>query len=177
MMYIASTRFTNKTLEENNKYRESRNISGRIYGSGIKINEKYPLNCWMFVVEMNNSINQIEGIGVIRNMVVGDKYYRIYSNNNYNRYIYKGKYWLSRAQISDLNPELVEIFEKILFKGKSNLKRISGISVVTEKLFNRWEYNHNIILRQVKQMFIESFRSDQEQDQHQEIISDLIQNI
>lgn len=152
-MYIASTRFNTDTLMENVRYKETHKIKGCIYGASIKINKKYPLNAWMFVFEMNNSENTIEGIGLIRNMLSLDKHYRIYESGDYNRYIYKGKHWISRPQIMEMAPNIIEIFEKILFKGKSNLKRMSGICVVTDKLFARWEYESSPILNQIKEMF------------------------
>ena len=83
--YIATTRFNEDTLENNRRYKESRKIQGCIYGSGLCINEKYPINSLMFVVEMNNSSNQIEGIGLIRNSTKKDNYYNIYGPHSYNR--------------------------------------------------------------------------------------------
>ena len=69
---------------------------------------------------------------------------------NYNRYIFKGDKWMGR---DNMPTELVEIFEKILFKGKSHLKRIRGISVVTNKLFSRWEYSEAGIINRMKRLF------------------------
>ena len=160
MLYIASTRFNNETLESNYKYRADKKINGCIYGSCMMINEKYPINSLLFVIEMNNTQNKIEGIGLIKNRLILDKYYKIYKDGNYNRYTYGGKYWISREQIMEYNSILVEIFDKILFKGKSNVKRISGISVVTEKLFKRWEYDVYMITRQINQMFADIFKND-----------------
>jgi len=164
-IYIASTRFNEETLIENRKYKESKNIEGCIYGASIKIYEKYPLNVTMFVVEMNNTTNKIEGIGIIKNMLALDKRYKIYEEGDYNRYVYKGKYWLSRDQIMRLNEDIVQIFEIILFKGKSNLKRMSGICVVTETLFGRWNTNKKIptskivskLIERIKNMFKDYF--------------------
>lgn len=160
--YIASTRFNEQTLLENRMYRETKQIQGCIYGTNMKINEKYPLNTTMVVVEMNNSTNQIEGIGIIKNLVALDKKYKIYENGEYNRYIYKGKQWISRDQIMRLNEDIVKLFEIILFKGKSNLKRMSGICVVTEKLISNWNKNKQIsnakiiekLLERITSMFI-----------------------
>jgi len=109
----------------------------------------------MFVVEMNNTTNRIEGIGLIKNTPYKDKPCIIYDTTssacNYNRYIFKGEHCLSRDQ---LPVDIIGIFEKILFKGKSHLKRIRGISVVTNKLFTRWEYNQQLIITQIKQLFM-----------------------
>jgi hypothetical protein len=158
-MYIASTRFNEQTLIENREYKESKNIEGCIYGTNMKIYEKYPLNVTMFVVEMNNSNNKIEGIGLIKNMLSLDKKYKIYEEGEYNRYIYKGKYWLSRDQIMRLNEDLIKIFEIILFKGKSNLKRMSGICVVTETLFNRWNKSKEISTKKIMKTMVERIQN------------------
>jgi len=160
-IYIASTRFNEQTLHENRTYRESKQIQGCIYGTNMKIYEKYPLNATMFIIEMNNDTNRIEGIGIIKNLISLDKKHKIYEDGEYNRYIYKGKYWMSRDQMMRLNEDLVKLFEIILFKGKSNLKRMSGICVVTEKLISNWNKNKDItnakimvkITERIKTMF------------------------
>lgn len=153
MQYIACTRFTDATLEENMRYRESRNIPC-IYGSPIPTNEKYSRESRFFIVEMNNTTNQIVGIGLVTNKPQKDRVYIIHdmsiSECNYNRYIFRGEQWISR---DDLPEDLVEMFDKILFKGKSHLKRIRGISVVTNKLFTRWEYKEADVVSRVANLF------------------------
>ena len=80
----------------------------------------------------------------------------------YNRYIYKGEYWLSREQILRHDDEIVEIFENILFKKKSHVKRQSGISIITNKLLSNWKtfanYNENYIKQSIKQIFLTEFK-------------------
>lgn len=153
MQYIACTRFTDATLGENFRYRETRNIPC-IYGSPIPTNEKYSRESKLFIVEMNNTTNEIVGIGLVYNKPQKDRVYIIHdmsvSECNYNRYIFRGDKWLAR---DDLPEELVEIFDKILFKGKSHLKRIRGISVVTNKLFSRWGYKETDIVAKVASLF------------------------
>jgi len=153
MFHIACTRFTEQTLMENERYRETRGITC-IYGSPIPTNEKYSRESCFFVVEMNNTTNRIIGVGLIQNKQQKDRTYIIHdmtvSACNYNRYIYKGDRWLAR---DDLPVEMVEVFEKILFKGKSHLKRIRGISVVTEKVFRRWEYNQEEMIDRMRTIF------------------------
>jgi hypothetical protein len=153
MFQIACTRFTEQTLMENDRYRETRGIPC-IYGSPIPTNEKYSRESQFFVVEMNNTTNRIIGVGLIKNVQQKDRTYIIHDMTvsvcNYNRYIYKGDRWLAR---DDLPVEIVEMFEKILFKGKSHLKRIRGISVITEKLFKRWEYKQAEIMERMTRIF------------------------
>ena len=153
---IATTRFNNNTWNENIEYRRKNNKEC-IYGVNIKIADKY-LNSAIFIVEMNNDENKIEGIGLVRSRLVVDRYYKIYNNGDYNRYIYQGNYWLSRDQISDKNPELIVMFDKILFKGKSHLKRMSGISVTTPKVFNNWGYSMEKTQQELNLLFELEFK-------------------
>lgn len=159
MYYIATTRFNNDTFAENLAYRDK---VGEVvlYGPSIRIHEKYPIGCVMFVFEMNNEENRIEGIGVIKNQTTHDKKYKIYSESDYNRIIYRGSHWLSREQLLELDAELVEIFDKMLFKGKSHLKRQSGITVVTEKLTKKWEQDLDHLKRRVKNIFVSVFKTE-----------------
>lgn len=143
MFYIASTRFNNDTYEENIAYRKKTGIPV-IYGTSIRIQEKYDVGTLMFVAEMNNDENQIEGIGLIRNTLVYDKKHNIYINSDYNRYLYKGDYWISRKTILDNDEEIIKICDTVLFKGKSHLKRVSGISVLTKQLFTNWDYKLSV---------------------------------
>ena len=73
MFHIACTRFNNQTYKENTDYRIK---SGEplLYGSAFKIRESYSVGALIFVVEMNNETNKIEGIGLIKNMLVTDIY-------------------------------------------------------------------------------------------------------
>ena len=160
MYHIATTRFNNATFAENMAYRE-KVLEAVLYGPSIRIHEKYTIGCTMFVFEMNNEENKIEGIGVIKNQTVNDKKYKIYSESDYNRIIYRGSYWLSRDQLLLMDTELIEIFDKMLFKGKSHLKRQSGITVVTEKLTKKWEQDLDHLKRRIRDIFIEQFKLEE----------------
>jgi hypothetical protein len=157
MFYLACTRFNNTTYAENTNYRNKNNEIA-IYGTTLKIRNIYNVGTLIFIVEMNNEQNKIEGIGLIKNLLVYDKRYKIYDNDEYNRYIYKGKYWLSRTQINNVNEKITEIFENILFKGKSHLKCRIGITIITEKLFVHWNYDLQILKNMVKCVFLSYFK-------------------
>lgn len=161
MYHIASTRFNNATYKENMDCRQKTEESV-LYGTSIRIHQKYEIGCLMFVCEMNNEENKIEGIGLIKNQVVHEKKYKIYSDSDYNRIIYRGSHWLSREQLILLDEELVTIFDKMLFKGKSHLKRQSGITVVTEKLTKNWEQDLDQLKRRVKDLFMGQFQGKQD---------------
>jgi hypothetical protein len=128
-----------------------------IYGTSIRIQEKYDIGTLMFVAEMNNEENRIEGIGLIRNIQVYDKKHVIYSNSDYNRYLYNGDYWISRDTILEKDDEIAKICDTVLFKGKSNLKRLSGISVLTSQLFTNWDYKLSVLKEKIRALFISEF--------------------
>jgi hypothetical protein len=135
---ILTSRFNNDTFEENTIFREKRTDIGCIYGSPSMLNDTYELNSLYFVMEMNNELNRVEGIGLITNYaILSDVQYNIYKDQNYNRYIYKGKYRLNRDIIERQNPVLLDMFDNILFKGKTHLKRSPGFVKITKKLYNK----------------------------------------
>ena len=133
MITIASTRFNKQTWNENCSYREKRKLPGCIYCSPLPLSSRISPNSLLFVIEMNNSRNKIEGIGLIHNYLQIDKYY-VYDNGNYNRYIYKSNYRIDRTMLKHYNTPLVNILDHILFKEKTHLKRGSGITTVPDKL-------------------------------------------
>lgn len=172
MFYLASTRFNNETYRENIEYRNKKDIKV-LYGTCVRIQARYSLDTILFVIEMNNETNKIEGIGIIRNRLSDNKY-KLYSNTDYNRYVYVGEYWMSRQQILNSDdPELVEIFDLILFKGKSHMKRQAGISVITKKLLTNWFYELPDLEQRVKNIFVKEFRKNNDY----QIIVDIDVNI
>ncbi len=168
MFYLACTRFNTETYDENIRYRNMHKEIV-IYGSTLKIRETYSIGCLIFIAEMNNDTNQIEGIGLIKNLLVYDKRHNIYCNAEYNRNIYRGNYWLSRKQIGEFDPTILEIFDTILFKGKSHLKRRMGITIITEKIFVHWIYELMELKNKVKKLFIHYFKQMTEEIKVEEI--------
>jgi len=136
MIKLVSTRFTNATLQENREYRTKYmvNKNSCIYGSPQEFSPKILYHDVVFVVEMNNDKNQIEGIGLIRNIPYRDKYYNIYKDGNYNRYVYKSNYFIERDIIVRYNPMLITALDYVLFKEKTHLKRGTGFTTIPEKL-------------------------------------------
>jgi len=167
MFYIACTRFTPNTYKENHDYRAS-NLETVIYGAALKIRKIYPYGSLIFVAEMNNESNRIEGMGLIKNTLVSDRRHKIYENNEYNRYIYRGQYWLSRNQLDNFDREITEILDNILFKKKSHLKCRTGITILTEKIFTHWEYKLCELKNKIKQLFLYYFKRDLSEESGQE---------
>lgn len=136
MIPIVSTRFNDDTWRENKKYRTNHNIQC-IYGSSVEMSAKIFTNSKIFVIEMNNTQNKIEGISLIKNKIYNDKYYNIYSNGDYNRYVYIGKYYINREALLEINSLLLETLENIVFKGSSHLKRGYGFTTLTEHILKK----------------------------------------
>ena len=103
MPLIVTTRFNSSTWNENLAFRSKYNYSGCIYGSPSQLSYKIDKDAVLFVIEMNNTTNKIEGIGVVRNTNRHDKYYCIYNSGNFNRYTFTGKYRIDRSDLLMLN--------------------------------------------------------------------------
>ena len=113
--YIATTRFTNYTYNENLKWRERFKWKGCVYGLNKKMPLTVPHLAMVYVIEMNNDQNKIMGIGLVRNYINPKYKMCIYkSYTNYNRYIYNSAY---RKDRSELNEKFLEALEIILFTG------------------------------------------------------------
>lgn len=136
MLTMVSTRFSNTTLGENNAYCSRTGIKGCIYGSPFEMSPNILHDSLVFVIEMNNNSNQIEGIGLIRNLPLMDKYYPIYMEGNYNRFVYKSDYHISRELLMRNNHILVIVLDYLLFKEKNHMKRGCGFTTITQKIIN-----------------------------------------
>jgi len=136
MSFILTSRFDDSTWRENCDFRKKYPDIACIYGSPQQITEKIPLNSLIFIIEMNNSTNKIEGIGLIRNILHRDKKQRVYQTGNYNRYIYHGNYRIDRSILEKAVPQIIMILEIMLFTGKTHLKRGRGFTRISEKLYN-----------------------------------------
>jgi hypothetical protein len=159
MFTIASTRFNNSTLAENLEYRIKTN-NACIYCSPQRMSPKIKTDSLVFIVEMNNELNQIEGIGLIKNTIQHDKYFKVYQDCNFNRYVFKGKYRINREELIRYNSKMVEILDNILFKGKTHLKRGSGITTITDKLLKNERCERLDIKSIIKGIFINNFNTE-----------------
>ena len=151
-MWILTTRFNKATWQENMTFRKKHEIAC-LYGVSCPITVKISLGDWCCVLEMNNELNKLEGIGLIRNMLKRDIYYKVYEERNFDRYTYVGKYHLSRETLMKENPLLLELMETMVFKGKSHLKRGSGMTMLTDKIMQRYQTSLEYLSREIKTMF------------------------
>lgn len=130
MYGVLLSRFTNETYAENKRYKENHNIKC-IYGSTLPISPSLPMIDY-FVIEMNINTNKIIGIGLIEKLL--SPKVKIYSNPYFNNYIYKGKHYFPIETIN--NKEIVLELEKLLFYGKTHLKR-GGTTLFPKKLLKK----------------------------------------
>ena len=161
---IASTRFNQQTWDENCSYRDMKNMNGCIYGSPCQLSSKIQPKNLVFIQEMNNATNKIEGIGLIYNIIKCDRYYRVYDTGNYNRYIYGSEFRISRNDLMQYNPELVKALEHILFKEKTHMKRGSGITTVPEKLLRHKLFNEMNARKELIDIFKRHFQKENLQE-------------
>ena len=146
--YIVTTRFTNKTWEENKQWKERNKWQGCVYGvpSLISNYSKIPHEAIIYVIEMNNDTNQIMGIGALRNKANFMVKPRIYKEHSYNSYIYRDKFaHITRKKLvarSKFYKTFVDHLEKMLFYGKSHMKRGQGFTSIKIK----WERKKNKLI-------------------------------
>ena len=141
MYTLACTRFNDYTFNENERWRINNNIKGCIYNAPIRMNPNIPLETDVFVLEMNNTTNKVEGIGYIKNYIHTDKYYNIYDDKNYNRFTYKGRYRLNRNKLDNYEEKIIQILDILLFKGSKHVKRGQGISKLPQWILKNKSFN------------------------------------
>jgi hypothetical protein len=149
-MQICITRFDNKTINENNNWKLLNSHIGCIYGTPIKISEKILPDVFIVVLEMNNSKNIIEGIGFIKNKLEKEnkKYYKIYTDNNYNRFIYKSNLRIDKSSFSEYEKNIIENIEYLLFKSSRHSKRGHGIQCIPKNIKDQ-EFNYINFLKEL----------------------------
>ena len=162
MYYIGTVRFSNETFQENKKWREENDWNGCIYGSPTPIAKspywrKVGMGAKIFILEMNNDEDRIEGIGLIKNYIRYDLSTSIYSDSNYNRYIYRSIHRKDRKDIE--NKDILKFLETLVFKGKGHLKRSHGISLIPIKWKNDTKKNFVFQKRILKPSIIESLKN------------------
>jgi hypothetical protein len=151
--HIVTTRFNHITWKENEEYRKTHNSFGCIYGVPDQVSSLYKEKSVMFVLEMNNSINKIMGIGMVAN-ICHVKKYRVYNDDNYNRYAYVGKYHIDRNNVSDDEEIIFQVLDNLCFLGAGHQKRPTGIKgFPIDKLFKLKKNKDLDLVDYIKNMF------------------------
>tara|TARA_B000000475_G_C15996959_1_gene447332 strand:+ start:1205 stop:1879 length:675 start_codon:yes stop_codon:yes gene_type:complete len=141
MKQIGVTRFTDETYEENKRWKQSRKYNGSIYGFDREVSiDNFNYMGTIYTIDIRCSPNtkksppHIYGIGVIRFLTKLEWRTRIYSNQEYNRFIYKGDKYKTRDELimeNKENEETIEILEKLLCTGPRHFKRGDGLTKLT----------------------------------------------
>jgi len=161
MFTVVTTRFNKETLLSNYEYREKHGLKC-MYCCPSEMSPKIHYNSPVFVIEMNNSTNKIEGIGLVKNRPETKKYYKVHSDGNTNRYTYIGKHFIDRDATDKFNSRLVYILEEILFKGKTHSKRGCGLTLFPEKVLTFDICKEFDIKKEIKKLFIYHYREKNE---------------
>ena len=127
--FIGVVHFNEKTFGENEYWRTKNNCKGCVYGLDKRI-ENFPYEENIIIIEMNNDTNEITGIGKIRNILKEENRSRIYSDENYNRLVYKGKQRINRKELIKSNKNIIDYLERILFFGSRHFKRGHGVTKI-----------------------------------------------
>jgi hypothetical protein len=131
--HLLTSRFNTETRKQNEIYRNEKWPNGCIYCSPEQISHHIPINSKIIVLEMDNDMNQIFGIGLLVNKPFFNKYY-IYADENYNRYNYIGKYRIKREDLNTTEEAVFKALDILCFKGNEHMKRGHGIKAFPTKL-------------------------------------------
>lgn len=157
MLTITTDRYNNETWEASKRFRIRENIVC-IYAPPFKLTDSIPIGSSVAIIEMNNSTNNIIGIGLIKNKLVKDKIYKVQEDTNCNRFIYIGEHYISREQLDNFNSLLVYVLEKILFKGYTHSKRGSGITKIPNKVLTLDACEGIDIEKEIKKAFVHFYK-------------------
>ena len=126
--YLMTTRFNDKSHAEMLSYCNKIKGLKCIYGVPKEISGYVTKEAIMFVLEMNNDTNYIEGVGMVKNMAFPSRY-GVYEDGNYNRFSYLGKARIDRSNMTEEEDTIFIALDIICFKGKQHLKRSHGITI------------------------------------------------
>ncbi len=130
MIYIGTTRYNTETFNQKTKWLERKEWQGCVYGLNKKLPKTLPDYEWCYVIEMINDKNEIGGIGYIKNEFCPENRSRIYEDEHFNMYVYKGTKFISREKLLEKNEKMIKYLEAILFTGYTHMKRGIGITLL-----------------------------------------------
>ena len=159
---LCVTRFNDETFREYQNFTKEERVSSinspqrvyNVYNTPLPIVESNEFtNKYLFVIEMLNTNNSIQGISIIRNRPYYKKF-KVYSEQNYNRHSYKIITRISRTDLLYLDSFLVENLEKLVFTQKNHLKRGQGIQMIQTKYYKKLQ-NINALWEEIEPVNIE----------------------
>lgn len=134
--HIMTSRFNDSTLDENKRYRREHPGIGCVYCSPDPVSCQIKSESIMFILEMNNDTDKIEGIGLVRNHPVLGRHF-VYQNGNYNRYVYTGNRRIDRSEMTAEENRIISVFDTLCFKGNKHMKRGQGLKAFPTDMLYR----------------------------------------
>lgn len=159
--FLVTSRFNNATYSENKTYIKNHKKLACIYCCPLVMTNQIPIDSAVFVLEMNNDKNKIMGIGMVRNHPVLNKY-RVYKNNNYNRYVYTGKHYINREAMNPQEELIMKALDILCFKGNTHMKRGQGLQLFPLKILYKCLKVVNI-LKFIQNMFKIRYQNQEKQ--------------
>lgn len=169
MVFICTTRFNTETLQQNCVWRRrNQKMDECVYGSPIPVKPAVRGSAWMIVLEMQNDVNKIVGIGLVKNSPnlpgvaiphnSGSKKtsVSVYNCGNYNRFIYQGAYRIdllsNEIELTREEQLVIKMLELALFYGANHSKRGKGICELPKHVASLYDFKE--CLKQLVQRFI-----------------------
>jgi hypothetical protein len=135
---IGTSKFNTQTYKENIAWKQMNDKMNYTLTTLTRpICDRIPTNRGVFILEMNNETNEIEGIGIVKNFPVRSEEVgvKIYDSDYFNSYIYHGKFHITRHKILKRKDFKVLMYlENLVFKGSKHLKRTEGFSLKKERI-------------------------------------------
>jgi hypothetical protein len=150
--FIITSRFTNATWSENESFRTRNKNVGCIYCTPELIASNIPLDTILFVLEMNNDINKVGGIGIVRNRATSGLHH-VYADGNYNRYVYAGKMRIQRQDFNEHEEKVFKVIDKMLFTGTRHMKRGHGLKAFPIKTLYECSQKQIDLVNYISTMF------------------------
>lgn len=132
-IFPLTSRFNTKTREENKRFRETGWPNGCVYCCPGEVSQSIPPLAKMIVLEMDNDRNQIFAVGRCANKSILNKY-KVYEDQNYNRYNYIGKNRIVREEFNTIEEAVFKALDQLCFYGNEHMKRGNGLKAFPTKL-------------------------------------------
>jgi hypothetical protein len=142
--FIVTSRFNNRTWAENEQFRKNNHKFGCVYCAPTMITSFVPIDAPIFVLEMNNEINRIMGVGVVKNHPLMNGF-SVYQNGNYNRYQYVGKNRIDRSEMTLDQEAIMRVFDILCFTGNKHQKRGHGLQLFPLNILYRCLKVRNLV--------------------------------
>jgi hypothetical protein len=131
--HLLTSRFNTETRKQNDIYRSEKWPNGCLYCSPEPISQNIPIDSKIIVLEMDNDMNKIFGLGLLTNKPFFNKH-SVYTDENYNRYSYVGKYRIKREDLNSKEEAIFKALDILCFTGNEHMKRGHGLKAFPTKL-------------------------------------------